>query len=255
MSELKLIDKNAYKEVESFLNDVGVELDERAKIANSNFCSIVSDFCKNKIEARDILEMYDYVTDVLCGRRLKVVIHVPREDRIIWAKKLIKQVHKYELDDQEIEFFAFGIVFSFFVHKGTGEANDSEPSIFEFTTKEHIIKQYKWYKKENYWKFNLEEYSDPERYDYGYSIDNPIEVMTVSLAYAYLNDLVTSDDEEIRYARLGSFRGEDGILIDGYEIFIEGVFGEKKIATLYINSYGMDNSVCTPKGFKFRSKI
>ena len=63
--------------------------------------------------------------------------------------------------------------------------------------------------------------SDPTRDDYGYSLQNPIEVVSVALEYQYLNAMETEKGKAIKYHRLGSFTGAGGELVDGYEIFVQ----------------------------------
>jgi len=252
VEELKTIDKKIYKQTKDFLDQLGVELEERGYIANANFCSIVSEYCNNKISATKILETYDYITDVLQGQYPKLIIQVPKADRILWAKKIINKSDELGLTDEEIEFFAFCIVYSFFVYGVNEETQESEQAIFEFTSKENIIKQYEYAKKENLWKFEVAQYSDTSNNDYGFIMENPIEVTSVSMEYSYLGAIVTTDGKEITYNRIGSFLGKDNIFVDGYEIFTKNIFGKKKIATLYITGDGCEDSQITPKGFKFK---
>lgn len=77
-------------------------------------------------------------------------------------------------------------------------------------------------------------------------------MVSIPIEYQYLNAIETSNGKQITYDRLGSFRGADGTLIDGYEIHVQGFLKKKKIATLYLSGYGSENSMFTPKGFRFR---
>lgn len=61
----------------------------------------------------------------------------------------------------------------------------------------------------------------------------------------------TIDNKEIAYERIGSFQGEDNIIVDGYIIYAKGLLKRRKIATLYLTGEGSCNSVSVPKGFKF----
>lgn len=72
------------------------------------------------------------------------------------------------------------------------------------------------------------------------------------MEYIYLDSIVTSDNKEIFYNRVGSFNGKNGIFVDVYDIFIKKLFGKKKIATLYISCNGSKNSKVSPNGFKFK---
>lgn len=252
MESLKILNKQSYNELKDFLNKLNIEMNERSIIANSNFCYIISNYCNNKLETSNILEIYDYVTDVLSGNYPQIIVNVPKENRIIFAKKLIKKENKYGLTEEEIEFFAFCIVYSFFIYGINEETQDPEQAIYDFTSKEKVINQYEYAKKEKMWKFEIKEYSNPLSEDYGYKVENPIEVTSVSMEYSYLDALITLDNKEIFYDRIGSFEGPEGKYVDGYEIYIKGLFMKKKIATLYITGDGNEDSRSTPKGFKFK---
>lgn len=43
------------------------------------------------------------------------------------------------------------------------------------------------------------------------------------------------------------------MLIDGFELYAAGFLRKKKIATLYLNGYGPENSDIAPKGFRFKT--
>lgn len=252
MEELKILNQKMFDDVKAFMKEIEVELDERGLIANANFCYIVGQKTNNKIDAKQMLQIYDFVTDVLQGKIPKIIIHVDKEDRIIWAKKMLKQCKTNDMTDDEIEFFAFCIVYSYFIGGMNEETGEMEQAIYDFTSLERIEKEYEYHKAEKIWKFDLTSYSDTTKDNYGYAIENPIEVTTVGMEYSYLGALVTEDGKDIIYDRIGSFTGENDIYVDGYEIYVKGLLTKKKIATLYITGDGTENSQTPPKGFKFK---
>lgn len=252
MENLEILNKETYKQIKNYLNKININMSEINIIANSNLCYIVSDYCNNKINVIEIIKMYDYITDVLQGKYPNLVINVSKEDRIIWAEKIIINNNKYGLTENEIEFFAFCIVYSFFVYTINENTQKLEQSIYDFTSKKRIVAEYEKTKKEKIWEFEIKECSSLEKEDYGYTIENPIEVINVSMEYIYLDSIVTSDNKEIFYNRVGSFNGKNDIFVDGYDIFIKKLFGKKKIATLYISCNGSKNSKGAPNGFKFK---
>ena len=83
---------------------------------------------------------------------------------------------------------------------------------------------------------------------YGYSLDNPISVVSIGAAYFYLN-MLRYNDRPIQFERIGSFSSSVADFVDGYEIFTEEGGETVKVATLYINSYAYEMSDKAPLGF------
>ena len=90
--------------------------------------------------------------------------------------------------------------------------------------------------------------------DFGIVPEKPIFTLalkSVDGEEEYLNKLRTTNGERIRYTRRGSTCAE-GIngMVDIYDTYLpSGEFYK----TIYINMYGANNSISTPKGFKFAS--
>lgn len=123
--------------------------------------------------------------------------------------------------------------------------------IYDFTSLDKIEKEY-YYEKETFpSKFSVIKYSDDSNENYGFVVENPIEVTSVELEYKYLNSLITLDNKKISYERIGSFSGKNNTYVDGYEIYKKGIIGRKKIGTIYISGDGSSNATKAPKGFKF----
>ena len=252
---MEVINMEIYKEVEKFMLDNNINLDKKGIIANANMCAIVSKFINYKYTVTEILLIYDFITDVLQDKIPQVMLNISKEDRIPTAIKLLDKnyisFYKDDLTEEEKEKFAFCIIYSFFVYSFDEKTEEMEQGIYDFTSFERIEKEY-IYEKETYpSKFVIKKYSDDSKENYGLVIDNPIEVTSVGLEYQYLDSIQTKDNKEITYERIGSFTGKDNIHIDGYDIFVKGLLGKKKVATFYISGYGNSNATKTPKGFKF----
>ena len=95
-------------------------------------------------------------------------------------------------------------------------------------------------------KFEIVVLSNPEKEDYGYTPDNPIEVTAVAVEYQYLRG-VTYHGEKITFEQGPTLRGLSNIFVDSFDIFV----GSDKVTTLYFTSYGSYNSITCPKGFEF----
>lgn len=94
-------------------------------------------------------------------------------------------------------------------------------------------------------------YSNPLKEDYGYSIDNPIEVTSTSDEYFYLDNLITDTRLDIHYEREGSCDGKTPYPIDIFNIYV----GNKKICDLYIYGYSDKYSIIAPRGFFYVEQI
>lgn len=250
MKKLKVLNKATHKEVTEWLKMMNIDLPKEHVIAYSNFCDITGEYLDHKLNIDTTMRLYDYITDVLEGSYPKLIIHVESKDRIIWAKKVLKMINEWELTDEEIEFFAFCVVYSYYVFSLDEKKNRQERAILEFTSFDEIVSKYKFAKKMKMWKFEAENFSDESKDDFGLSPDNPIGLLSIPMSYAYLDALVTEDDKEITYNRIGSFSGKDRTIIDGYDIFLKNSKNKKPIATIYINAYAGDVCKKVPKGFK-----
>lgn len=250
-----IINNETYEKVKKYMESIGVKLDERALIANSNFFNIVSEKINNKLSINELFENYDFIIDVIQGKFPKIINHVNREDRIKTAIRLLNSDDcpkaKDLLTDEEKKFLAFCIIYSFFTYTMNEENEEMEQSIYEFNSTQNIVEEYNYYKRQFPERFNIYKISDYTKDNYGLVVENPIEVTSVGLEYQYLNSIETADNRHIIYDRIGSFSRGDNIIVDGYAIYVNGIIKKKKITTLYITSYGTENSMHVPKGFKF----
>ena len=108
------------------------------------------------------------------------------------------------------------------------------------------------------YEFRLLDHLKPEnRDDYGFSLENPIEVKGIDAEYMYLNCLGFEDGSPIYYERAGSYSGSRVRPIDKYKIYHSEE--DKKEdrnpdAEIYIYGYGKECSLIEPKGFVFISE-
>ena len=82
------------------------------------------------------------------------------------------------------------------------------------------------------------------------TIENPILTTSIPDSYAYLNALRTHDNASVYYKRLGSFKGKNGGIIDGYMLRYEEA-GIEHSVRVYINPYATENSKEAPEGLQF----
>lgn len=220
----------------------------------AHMLSVLGEITGNRLSQQQLFDAYDFFTDILDGKHPEVML-IERKN----AYKGIYRLSKLycatgDLDEEERGLFCFAIYWAYCI-KTYDEKNDKDIwGMEDFQKgKDFILKEYEFERKKFPKKYMAGDLSDPTRDDYGYSCQNPVELLSVAFEYQYLNAIETSEGKAITYQRIGSFSGADGTLIDGYEIFVPGIFKKKKIATLYLSAYGAENSSTAPKGFRFKS--
>jgi hypothetical protein len=83
--------------------------------------------------------------------------------------------------------------------------------------------------------------------EFGFSIDNPINVVDIDGEQLYLDALITKDGDYIFYHRLGSIHNSNKDIIDIFEICTI----TNEWHTLYFNIYADEFSCIPPSGFLF----
>lgn len=79
----------------------------------------------------------------------------------------------------------------------------------------------------------------------GTSIENPIKAVSIADEYNYLNNLRIAEGKPVKYERIGSMRGKNGGIIDGYKLFLDN----QNTMKIYIDSYATENSTEAHEGF------
>lgn len=216
---------------------------------------VMDEITEHRLTVRQLFETYDYFTDVLEGKYPRIML-IDGKDAYKGFYRLSKMYPATrELDEETRSFFCFAVYTAKRIKIYDEEKDEPVWSVREFKKgKEHLLREYEYEREHFPSKFTIRKLSDPTRDDYGYSIQNPIEVLSVRSEYQYLNALETADGKVIvQKNRVSTHEGEGDVLIDGFAIYVAGVLRKKKIATLYLNGYGSENSDVAPKGFRFKT--
>ena len=254
---MKILNKEYFESMKKFRdsNNLQEELTDNDCSCYANMFSVFADITNNHFSFEEMLQTYDFITDVIDGSRPDIMIMTDKYRDIY---RLLKRYSTTkDLDDETRKKLAFLIYQAKCVMVMNEET--MEPTwnmgMFEKGTKD-FIESYEWETNEYPSKYEIKKsLSDPTKEDYGLSVDNPIEVVSIQTEYTYLSLLLTSDGKEISYEREGSFTHSDGeTTIDGFSIFKKSLLGKKKIATIYISGYGNENSMKAPKGFRMMTK-
>lgn len=254
---MKILNKEYYELMKEFRdnNDLQNDLNDEECICFANVFNIFSDITENQLSFDEMFQVYGFISDVVYGSRQDIMI-INDEYRDIYRLLKNYSITK-KLDDEIIKIIAF--LLYHFLCVAVMDEKTMEPVInmafFEKGT-ENFIEEYRWELKEYPSKYEIKKsLSDPSKDDYGLSVDNPIEVVSIGTQYEYLSLLITEDGKKIIYSREGSTMHNDGkTFIDIWDIYQKTMFGKKLIATLFISGYGSENSTKAPKGFRFMTE-
>lgn len=249
---MNILNKEYANKMKLLRTEYNLELSDYECECYSNMFHVLNDVVENQYTFEQLFDTYDFFTDVLDGKRPDVDLFT-HEDAFKGFYRLSKRFSTTKkLKEAERLRFCFVIYWASCIM--TIDEETQEPTwnmrCFEKGTKT-IIAEYEFETEQFPDKFIIKSYSDSSKENYGYTLENPIELTSVSMQYQYLNGIETNDGKKITYERIGSFQGEDDIFVDGYEIYIKGLLKNKKIATLYLTGEGSYNSISTPKGFRF----
>ena len=233
-------------------NNLQDELTDNDCICYANMFAVYSDITNGQFSFDEMLQTYDFITDIIDGLRPDIMI---MNDKYRDVYRLLKRYSiTKELDDdtrKKLAFLIYQAKCVMIMDEETG-SKTWNMSFFENGT-DKFLKEYEYEVNEYPSKFKIKSsLSNPSKNNFGLSIDNPIEVVSVADEYNYLDSLRTTEGQKIFYERIGSKIHKDGEThIDIYKIFIKKLFGNKEIATLYISGYGNENTMDVPQVFKF----
>lgn len=248
---MKVINDEFFNNMNEFIKEHKLELNEEESKCYANMLSVLNDISHKQFTFEQLISTYDFITDVIDGTRPDIMLMTDKYRDIY---RLLKRYSTTKnLDDETRKKFAFVIYEAKCVVVMDEETEQPiwNMRCFEKGT-EAILKEYEFELKEYPDKFEImPSLSDPTKEDFGLSVDNPIEVLSVSAEYQYMQLLLTEEGKPITFERIGSTTHKNGEThIDIYEIYVKKVFGKNKVATLYISAYGNENTLNAPKGFK-----
>ena len=254
--DLNILNQEFFELMKKFRDDNNLqkELTDNECICYANMLSVFYDITNNELPFAKLLQTYDFVTDIIDGSCPDIMI-IEDEYRDIYRILKRYSITK-NLNDETLKKVAFLIYQAKCVIIMNEETQQPtwNMQMFEKGT-QSFLKEYEYEIKEYPSKFEIKKpISDPTRADYGLSLENPIEVSSISAEYQYLNILLTSDGKETTYEQDGSGEHSSGTMIDIYKIYTKKLIGKKEIATIYISGYGIENTLNVPKGFRLMTE-
>jgi hypothetical protein len=247
--ELKGKTNEFYKEMISFREENGLEDD--LTDSNCEFYALVFstiyEATSKQFTFDEIFNIYDFFTDVADGKKPNVDLF-DKDDSFKGFYRLSKRYSlTKKLEEQERLLLCFCIYQAKYIYSLNEETQELEfnKKLFEGGLKA-IKEEFEYEKEEFPGKFEIIVLSDPTKDDYGYSIENPIEVTAVAVEYQYLRG-ITYHGEEITFEHGPDSKGPHDNWVDSFDIFVGG----EKVTTLHFTSDGSYNSITCPKGFEF----
>ena len=209
--------------------------------------STIYDATNKQYTFNEILNIYDFFTDVSDGKKPEVDIFEEKDEFRGFYRLSKRYSLTKNLDEDERQLLCFAIFQAKYIYAYNEETKELEfnRKLFEKGVK-GLSDEFKHEKKTLPSTFEIVSLSDPTKDDYGYSIENPIEVTAVAVEYQYLRG-ITYHGEKITFEHGSDYKGSHDNWVDSFDIFVGG----EKITTLYFTSEGTYNSITCPKGFEF----
>lgn len=256
-----MLNENRYNSVKAIFQEKGVSLSENDVQLYADVFEIIAQLTNGKLTDREIMDAYDFLSDLILNNRPGTFEHVKKEDRIRVQVKWMEKIPyiRGKLTEEEKTVFAFCIYLGECIRVYDEERNAECNGVVLFKSVENIINEYEYTKKTypSLFSFTIADNSANERRDdFGYVPQNPIWASSVGESYAYLNKLGSSQGQ-VTYQRIGSSSDDEGNIIDVYEITVSKkffIFKKEKKYKIYINPYAPATSKLAPTSFCFRYK-
>lgn len=180
---MRILNKDYVKKMKQLRTKYNLELLDYECECYSNIFYVLNDVVNNQYTFEQLFDTYDFFTDVLDGKRAEVVLFT-HEDAFKYFYRLSKKYSTAKnLKEDERLYFCFVIYWAsciIIMDKKTQEKTWNM-KCFEKGTKT-IIKEYEFEKEQFPNRFIVKYYSDPLKENYGYILENPVELTSVSFA-------------------------------------------------------------------------
>ena len=253
-----MLSEKRYGEVISIFEEKGIQLNENDIRLYADVFEVIAHFINDKLTTKEMIEAYDFLSDVILNRRPDTKVHVEKKDRIRVQVALMDKIPFIgdKLDLNEKIMFAFCVYLGECTRIYDEKTNLEKNGIVLFNSIESIEHEFEEYKSFNPSLFDVvvDNKQNEEKEDFGYCKSNPVLTVSVGDSYNYLSRL-TSDNGEVTYSRVGSCAGENGHILDIYNItVISRKFFVKKREdyTIYIDAYANSTSRIAPKPFRLK---
>ena len=253
-----MLSEKRYEEVKTVFAEKGIELTEYDIRLYSDVFEIIAYYISNKLTTKEMVEAYDFLSDIILNRRPDVKVYVEKKDRIRIQVAVMDKIpfiaDKLILEEKIM--FAFCIYLGECVRVYDEEKDEEKNGIVLFKSVESVKQEFKQCKAINPEMFTIvkDNSANEMKEDFGYSKSNPVLTASVGHAYNYLSRL-TCDKGNLTYSRVGSVDGDSGHILDMYKITVKSkmlFFTKSKDYIIYIDSYADLTSTKAPVPFRLK---
>ena len=179
----------SFEDMKSYCVDCGYDLTDSDITLNVTALNIVSTLIHDKLIARDLIEAYDFLSDVIQEKKPAYAIYVPKQDRLRVQKRVMEKIPQTagKLTPDEKEMLAFFVYYVTFVVVRDDDG-ETHSGIVDYTSVENVKRLYNEMKARNPVLFA------PERMPGDYEGISGVEFLS-----AYLLDHGITEEELYRY--------------------------------------------------------
>ena len=241
-------------EIVRLLDSIGAQrLSEEDYRVNYLYYSTLNELLGDSLTLKDIFAVSDYYSDVALGK-LPAVALLTQSDRITGLCRLMTEDTRLtKLSDEKREILAFAIDYAFCTKYFDEAKQMILNGIVQLSSVENLMEQYDMMKEAHPELFpSTQAAPPPVSGEFGYSKENPIQMVSIRKSYEYLKRLRAKDGEIISCERVCSVgTNSTGHMIDLYEIKVRpaGDTAAINIFKIYIDAYAQKPSYTAPEHF------
>lgn len=242
-NEIDLGTDKTWSECSAWLTEKGVDLTADDYTWYADMCRWVRRYTHDKLTVPEIMVVMDKLTDLMSkGTVMEYKIFMVRvEDRVRASVRLLEMIPetKGKLNYGEKEAI---VACALWVCSIPGSGMDVNEAFAKFKDFDEFNGVYKKMKEDYPTLFRRHDPGTEGRF--GYDITNPIRAVSVSDGYRYLHRLMPENDSvKFEWNRIGSMRGHDSNIVDGYKFSCEDVVARTNYTfTIYIDPYSEETS-------------
>ena len=243
-----------YRSIASIFKTRGIRLSDEDVVLYADAFEIIASLLNNKLADEEMVRIVDFLGDMITAKSPHGIARVPKDERLRVQYPLMEKIKaiKGRLTPKEKELLAFCVYWMNCVQVYDEERNVVISGLVDFTSVEKIVSLYEYEKIQRPSFFSAKKPQPVvNKETYGLSLDNPVRVTSISDAYAYLK-MLRYNNQPVPYARIGSFSGKDGHLVDKYVLTVtqRKFLSKKQIQVdIFIDAYATEAIILPPPEF------
>ena len=238
-------------EVEDYFESAGIPVREGDLHYYVDFFRIASELSGHKLDKWELLEAFDFMREMLLGRKPEIVQQVAENARILLMFRIFEQLPQTRGRFGREEKLRLAYCFWRCLYKKTynPELDSFRPGASTFTSAEEVLALMELEMQTEYRMFAIPNgIRRNEKMPFGYFRDNPIQATSEPAELEYLRKLRTKGGRRISFRREGCRENAFGQLVDRFTItYHAGLLDRKTV--LYFFGSSIENSREAPEGF------